>query len=112
MTALPSARRVLIVDDERDIRTTLHAVFGSAGYECRMAGDGREAARIFAVADAFDALTFDRPYSTAITMAAARARIREAAGTHFDPDVVATFLTVPLEVFEEARARSRSRPSA
>jgi DNA-binding NtrC family response regulator len=45
--ALPSARRVLIVDDERDIRTTLNAVFGSAGYECRMAADGREAARLF-----------------------------------------------------------------
>jgi response regulator RpfG family c-di-GMP phosphodiesterase len=39
---------VLIVDDERDIRTTLHAVFESAGYECRMAGNGREAARLFA----------------------------------------------------------------
>jgi DNA-binding response OmpR family regulator len=47
VAALPSARRVLIVDDERDIRTTLNAVFGSAGYECRMAGDGREAARLF-----------------------------------------------------------------
>ena len=47
MAALPSARRVLIVDDERDIRTTLHAVFGSAGYDCRTAPNGREAARLF-----------------------------------------------------------------
>jgi len=44
---MASARRVLIVDDERDIRTTLRAVFGSAGYECRMAGNGREAAALF-----------------------------------------------------------------
>jgi CheY-like chemotaxis protein len=44
VTSLPSTRRVLIVDDERDIRTTLHAVFGSAGYECRTAGNGREEA--------------------------------------------------------------------
>src|SRR4029453_1070875 len=47
VAALPSARRVLIVDDERDIRTTLHAVFGSAGYECRTAPNAREAARLF-----------------------------------------------------------------
>ena len=45
---MASVRRVLIVDDERDIRTTLRAVFGSAGYECRMAGNGgREAAVLF-----------------------------------------------------------------
>ena len=45
MTA--STRRVLIVDDEHDVRTTLRAVFGSAGYECRLAGNGREAAQLF-----------------------------------------------------------------
>ena len=47
VTAMASARRVLIVDDERDIRTTLRAVFGSAGYECRIANNGREAAKLF-----------------------------------------------------------------
>lgn len=47
MTSLASARRVLIVDDSREIRTTLQAVFGSAGYECRMASNGREAAGLF-----------------------------------------------------------------
>ncbi|HZP39767.1 MAG TPA: HD domain-containing phosphohydrolase [Methylomirabilota bacterium] len=66
-------------------------------------------ARIFAVADAFDALTVDRPYSTAMPMAAARKRIREASGTHFDPDVVASFLSVPLDVFEKALAACRPR---
>jgi HD-GYP domain-containing protein (c-di-GMP phosphodiesterase class II) len=69
-------------------------------------------ARIFAVADAFDALTFDRPYSKAMPMEAARERIRVAAGSHFDPDVVATFLAMPLHIFETARARSLDRPTA
>jgi len=63
-------------------------------------------ARIFAVADAFDAMTYDRPYSKAISLEAARDRVRDSAGTHFDPDVVATFLRMPLEIFAEARARS------
>ena len=40
-------RRVLIVDDELDIRATLRAAFGSAGYECRIAGNGQEAAVLF-----------------------------------------------------------------
>ena len=51
-------------------------------------------------------MTFDRPYSKAISLEAARGRIRDSAGTHLDPDVVATFLRMPIEVFSEARALS------
>ncbi len=51
-------------------------------------------------------MTYDRPYSKAISLEAARDRIRDSAGTHFDPDVVGTFLRLPLEVFAEARARA------
>jgi len=43
-------------------------------------------------------------------MEAARERIRVAAGSHFDPDVVATFLAMPLDIFETARARPLDRP--
>ena len=49
-TAAPlgaGSRRVLIVDDELDIRATLRAAFGSAGYECRIAGNGQEAAEMY-----------------------------------------------------------------
>ena len=60
----------------------------------------------------FDALTVDRPYSTAVSMAAARERIREASGTHFDPEVVATFLALPIDLFEKARAASPARSDA
>ena len=62
--------------------------------------------RIFALADALDAMTFDRPYSRAISFETARAEIRRCAGTHFDPVVVDTFLTIPLETFSDIRARS------
>jgi cyclic di-GMP phosphodiesterase len=64
------------------------------------------AARIFAVADALDAMTFDRPYSRAIAFDAARKEIERCAGTHFDPDVVQTFLSIPESLFEEIRRRS------
>jgi cyclic di-GMP phosphodiesterase len=90
-----------------------HERWDGTGYPEGLAGQAIPlGARIFAVADAFDALTVDRPYSTAMPMAAARERIREASGTHFDPDVVATFLSLPLAVFEETRAACLPRSDA
>ena len=52
-------------------------------------------ARIFAVADAFDAITSDRPYRAARGYSAAREEIVVNAGRHFDPAVVQAFLSVP-----------------
>src|SRR6185295_7885037 len=90
-----------------------HERWDGTGYPEGLAGSAIPlAARIFAVADAFDALTVDRPYSTAVSMAAARERIREASGTHFDPEVVATFLALPIDLFEKARAASPARSDA
>src|SRR5207302_8414547 len=65
-----------------------------------------QAARIVPVADAFDAMTLDRPYSRAISFAAARTEIQRCAATHFDPAVVATFLSIPESLFEDIRRRS------
>jgi HD-GYP domain-containing protein (c-di-GMP phosphodiesterase class II) len=55
------------------------------------------AARIFAVADVYDALTSDRPYRVAWSHAAAKEYIRNNSGTHFDPDVVACFTRLMRE---------------
>ena len=63
-------------------------------------------ARIFAVVDAFDAMTFDRPYSKAVSFEAAKAEIVRCAGTHFDPPVVASFLKVPDPLLQEIRQKS------
>ncbi len=88
-----------------------HERWDGTGYPLGLAGPAIPlGARIFAVADAFDAMTFDRPYSRAIPLEEARDRIRVAAGTHFDPDVVATFLRMSLDVFAEVRARSLDPP--
>ena len=64
--------------------------------------------RIFSVADALDAMTFDRPYSRAVSLEAARDEIARCAGTHFDPAVVSTFLAIPLETLVELRRRAIS----
>jgi HD-GYP domain-containing protein (c-di-GMP phosphodiesterase class II) len=44
-----------------------------------------------AVADAFDAMTSTRPYRQALPEEVALAELKEHAGTHFDPRVVAAF---------------------
>nr|MBC8253644.1 phosphohydrolase [Ardenticatenia bacterium] len=45
-----------------------------------------------AVADAFDAMTSDRPYRRAMTAQAALAELERGAGTQFDPEVVDAFI--------------------
>ncbi len=53
-------------------------------------------ARILAVADAFDAMTSDRPYRSAMSISDALGEIKRCAGTQFDPDVVDAFLKIPV----------------
>jgi cyclic di-GMP phosphodiesterase len=53
--------------------------------------------RIAAVADVYDALTRDRPYREAMSVDEATALMADGRGSHFDPDVLDTFLgTVPV----------------
>lgn len=66
-------------------------------------------ARIFSIVDAFDAMTFDRPYSKAIPFDAAYTEIKRCAGAHFDPTVVEAFLRVPESLLEEIRRKSVER---
>jgi putative two-component system response regulator len=51
-------------------------------------------ARLFAIADVWDALTSNRPYRNAWTKEQARAYIHEQSGKHFDPAVVDLFFRV------------------
>jgi response regulator RpfG family c-di-GMP phosphodiesterase len=60
-------------------------------------------ARIFAVADALDAMTSDRPYRRALGWHAARKEILDWSGRQFDPDVVAAFREVEPELREIRR---------
>jgi HD-GYP domain-containing protein (c-di-GMP phosphodiesterase class II) len=50
--------------------------------------------RILCVADAYNAMTSDRPYRDAMPAAIARDRLRESSGTQFDAAVVRAFETV------------------
>ena len=66
-------------------------------------------ARIFAVADAFDAITSDRVYREGRSYEAAAREMDEWSNQQFDPKVVEAFHRVPREDWEELRRRSMMR---
>jgi putative nucleotidyltransferase with HDIG domain len=69
-----------------------HEHFDGTGYPDGLKGEAIPIeARIMAVADAFDAMTSDRPYRRALSEEAALDELRRHAGAHFDPRVVAAF---------------------
>ena len=63
-------------------------------------------ARIFAVADAFDAITSDRVYRRGKPYEAAAQELDDWAGRQFDPKVVEAFHRVPKEDWEELHRQS------
>ena len=66
-----------------------HERYDGTGYPCGLAGEKIPlAARIICVADAFDAMTSNRPYRNAMTVAQAVAELRACKGTQFDPACV------------------------
>ena len=68
-------------------------------------------ARIFSVADAFDAITSDRVYREGRPYEAASQELDEWVGRQFDPKVVEAFHRVPPEDWDELRRRSLMRKS-
>ena len=77
----------------RDVVAYHHERWDGSGYPYGLRGEEIPLpARIFAVADAYDALTNDRPYRATVRASAAIAEIRACAGTQFNPQVVAAFV--------------------
>jgi len=79
-----------------------HEYFNGEGYPDGLAGEAINiGARIFAVADSFDALTSDRPYRRALDRTYAIETIKRGTGSQYDPDVVKTFLEVMAQEVRE-----------
>jgi len=90
-----------------------HEKWDGSGYPLGLKGTEIDiCARIFAVADAFDAITSDRVYRQGRPYAAAAQELDEWAGRQFDPQVVEAFHRVPQEDWDELRRRSLQRRPA
>lgn len=79
-----------------------HEKWNGSGYPRQLAGEAIPlAARIFAVADVFDALCSRRPYKEPLPFAAAMAILEQDSGSHFDPAVIAVFRELAHELHEQ-----------
>jgi len=84
--------------ETRELIRAHHERYDGTGYPRGLSGAVIPLpARIFAVGDAFDALTTDRPYHDAVSWEEAARVIADGRGSQFDPEVVDAFLRVPFE---------------
>lgn len=91
-----------------------HEWYDGTGYPDGLRGEKIPLpARIFAVADVFDALTSERPYRRPLPWHEAQAYIRRQSHRQFDPRVVQAFRQVPLAQWADLAERAvAGRPSA
>ena len=88
-------RRVAGLQDAAPAVRHHHERYGGCGYPDGLAGEAIPIeARIVCAADAYSAMTTNRPYSAARSPLEAAAELRRSAGAHFDPRVVDALLAV------------------
>jgi putative nucleotidyltransferase with HDIG domain len=97
-------RAVPFLEEAAAVVRSHHEHFDGGGYPDGLAGEQIPlAARIFALADALDAIVTDRPYRPAAALSEAREAITAGAGGHFDPAVVEVFQAMPDEPLDRIR---------
>jgi HD-GYP domain-containing protein (c-di-GMP phosphodiesterase class II) len=89
-----------------------HENWNGTGYPARLAGEEIPlAARIIAVVDSYDAMTYHRAYHEPQSVAEACAELQRCAGSQYDPHVVAAFLSLLEELPERHEQRSKRNPA-
>jgi putative nucleotidyltransferase with HDIG domain len=84
-----------------------HERWDGNGYPDRLSGEAiSPLARIVALADAFDAMTQDRPYRKGMPAQVAFAEVERQAGKQFDPNFAAGFLRIQDSLLQEMKAQS------
>lgn len=88
-----------------------HERWDGEGYPEGLAGEAIDlGARVFAVADCYDAIASDRPYRPAMDMGQVYRIIREGSGKAFDPRVVDAFFEVMAEEHHAAKPETDEAP--
>lgn len=100
------------LEQAREVILNHHERFDGKGYPRGLSGqDIPLAARLFTIADSFDAMISERPYRKAMTLSAAREEVRRCSGTQFDPLCVAAFESISDAQLQEV-GNKREQPTA
>lgn len=101
-------RRITFLEEAAEIVLSHQEHYDGSGYPRGLkAEEIHLGARIFAVADALDAMISDRPYRAALPLEHALHEIRVMAGTQFDPVVVEATLSLPSRLWDQLKAGIR-----
>jgi diguanylate cyclase len=86
-----------------------HERWDGLGYPKGLRGDRiPRLARIVAIADAYDAMTSDRPYRAAMVREQAFVELKRTSGTHFDPSMVPAFIALDFTEYDRERRLDQS----
>ena len=100
-------RNIPFLEGAAKIVVQHHERWDGKGYPHKLRGEEIDlGARVFAVADAFDAMISDRIYRSGRSYEEAFEEIEKYSGTQFDPEIVKAFLRVPQADWEILRKRS------
>lgn len=99
-------KRISFLKEAAEIVHSHHERYDGKGYPRGLKGEDIPfGARMFMVADVYDALTSERPYHRPTSYEEAAEEIRRMSGSHFDPVVVGTFLSLAPEQLKEIAGR-------
>ncbi len=97
-------RKIPYLREASEIVYAHQECFDGSGYPRGLRGEQIHiGARIFALADTLDAITSNRPYRKADTIAQARKEVLRCAGTQFDPAIVDVFIATPDSIWQNLR---------
>lgn len=99
-------KRIGFLKEAAEIVYAHHEQFDGSGYPRGIKNENIPlGARMFMVADVYDALTSKRPYRSPMTYEEATAEIEKLRGTHFDPVVVDIFMAIAPELLQKIAKR-------
>lgn len=99
--------KISFLSEAAEIVLHHHERYDGTGYLKKLSGEKIPlTARIFSVADAFDAMTSPRPYQNRMSVDAAKSKIKSGSNTQFDPKIVDSFLTIPVSRWFDLREQT------
>ncbi len=106
-------RKIPFLHEAADIVYSHQERYDGSGYPRGLKGDQIPlGARIFAIADTFDAMTSDRPYRAAQSVSSGRREIEHQAGRQFDPEIVKVFQSISERIWQELRTEIEAQSHA